>query len=441
MLENFKLLLSSTILIITLYIFGRIVLVNRRQKKLIIEILLLIGFTLVSNLVFGYTDGTIKTILTCLLYATLFFIIFDIKISKSIFTSIVYVILLVIPDLIVLGGIIYIFGISKDYFYVNLSGSLIGNFVICLAMILLTLILRMTLRKILDYKLSENKKIVLVSILTVIFITIFFYKFATGYEINQNVYLYLIAMFAFIIILFMLIKQKVDNENASKKYDELLDIMKNYENDIEEQRTLRHETKNEFATIKCKIQDKESDDSIIKYIDSVIGDKTGSNSTKYSKFKYLPSNGLRGFFYYKFVEAEKKGIKVSVNISEQIEDSFLKDINTKDFKNLVRMVGVYLDNAIEASSTSDNKQLGIEVYLIKDNIDFIISNTFNNDINLDKLGKESFSTKGKNRGHGLLLVSRILGENNIFESKNEVKGNVYIQRLRIKDNNKKNYDK
>lgn len=435
----FKLLPSSTLLIMTLYIFGRIVLVNRRPKKTVIEILLLLGFSLLSNLVFGYTDGTVKTILTCLVYATLFFTMFDIKISKSIFTSIVYVILLVIPELIVLLTTSTL--TSKEYFYENLAGSIFCNILVCFLMILLALTLRKPLRKILDYRLSENKKIVLVSILTIIFITIFFYKFSNGYEMNQNGFLYLIAMFAFAMILFVLIKQKIDNEKISKKYDELLDVMKSYEDDIEEQRTLRHETKNEFATIKCKIQDKESNDSIIKYIDSVIGDSKGSNSAKYSKFKYLPSNGLKGFFYYKFLEAEKKGIKVSVNISEQIEKSFLKDIDTRNFKNLVRIIGVYLDNAIEASSISTGKQLGIEIYLSKDKVEFIISNTFNNDVNLDKLGKESFSTKGKNRGHGLLLVSRILGENNIFESKNEVKGNIYIQRLKVKNDNKKNYDK
>ena len=37
-------------------------------------------------------------------------------------------------------------------------------------------------------------------------------------------------------------------------------------------------------------------------------------------------------------------LKVSINISKQIENSFLKDIETKDFKDLARIVGVYLDN-------------------------------------------------------------------------------------------------
>ena len=153
----------------------------------------------------------------------------------------------------------------------------------------------------------------------------------------------------------------------------------------------------------------------------------------------MPSNGLKGFFYYKFIEAEKKEINVSVNISKQIENSFLKNIDTKDFKDLARIIGVYLDNAIEASSSSKDKKLGIEMYLIKEKIEIIITNTFNNEINLDKLGKESFSTKGKNRGHGLLLVKKILSENDMFEAKNEVRGNIYIQTLKI-NNNKKNYD-
>lgn len=432
-------LLSSTLIILTLYTFGRIIIVNRRHKNIMIDVLILLGFILLNILVFKYTTGTIKTIITCLLYSSLFFSIFKIKLSKSVFTSIVYVILLVIPDLLILSTAIYILGISKEYYYSVIASGLIGNLSVLLIMILLTYIIRKPLRKLMKYKLSENKKIVVISVLAIIFTAIFFYKFATGYKMNQDVIIYLIAMFAFIVILFTLFRQRMDNEKVSKKYDELLDVMKNYESYIEEQRTLRHETKNEFATIKCKLQDKEDNKTIIEYIDSVIGEKGKASSTKYSKFKYLPSNGLKGFFYYKFIEAEKKGINVSINISKQIENSFLKDIDTKDFKDLARIVGVYLDNAIEASSTSEDKKLGIEMYLIKEKIELIITNTFNNEINLDKIGKESFSTKGKHRGHGLLLVNKILSENNMFEAKNEIRDNIYIQSLKIKDN-KKNYD-
>ena len=404
-----------------------------------IDVLILLGFILLNILVFKYTTGTIKTIITCLLYSSLFFSIFKIKLSKSIFTSIVYIILLVIPDLLTLGGAIYIFDVSKEFCYESLSGSIISNFSVLGIMIILTVSIRKPLKKLINYNLSTNKKIIVMSSITLVMLAIFFYNLIKTIEFNNNIITYLVIIVMLICILLYLFKQKIENEKISKKYDELLDVMKSYESDIEEQRTLRHETKNEFATIKCKLQDKENNKTIIEYIDSVIGEKEKAGSTKYSKFKYLPSNGLKGFFYYKFIEAEKKGINVSINISKQIENSFLKDIETKDFKDLARIIGVYLDNAIEASSTSEDKKLGIEMYLIKEKIEIIITNTFNNEINLDKIGKESFSTKGKHRGHGLLLVNKILSENNKFEAKNEIRGNIYIQSLKIKDN-KKNYD-
>ena len=432
-------LLSSTLLILTLYIFGRIIIVNRRHKNIMIDVLILLGFILLNILVFKYTTGTIKTIITCLLYSSLFFSIFKIKLSKSIFTSIVYIILLVIPDLLTLGGAIYIFDVSKEFCYESLSGSIISNFSVLGIMIILTVSIRKPLKKLINYNLSTNKKIIVMSSITLVMLAIFFYNLIKTFEFNNNIITYLVIIVMLICILLYLFKQKIENEKISKKYDELLDVMKSYESDIEEQRTLRHETKNEFATIKCKLQDKENNKTIIEYIDSVIGEKEKAGSTKYSKFKYLPSNELKGFFYYKFIEAEKKGINVSINISKQIENSFLKDIETKDFKDLARIIGVYLDNAIEASSTSEDKKLGIEMYLIKEKIEIIITNTFNNEINLDKIGKESFSTKGKHRGHGLLLVNKILSENNKFEAKNEIRGNIYIQSLKIKDN-KKNYD-
>lgn len=432
-------LLSSTLLILTLYIFGRIVIVNRRHKNIMIDVLILLGFILLNILVFKYTTGTIKTIITCLLYSSLFFCIFNIKLSKSVFTSIVYVILLVIPDLLILSTAIYILGISKEYYYSDFASSLLGNISVCLCLVIITYVLKKPLKKLINYNLSTNKKIIVMSSITLVMLAIFFYNLIKTFEFNNNIITYLVIIVMLICILLYLFKQKIENEKISKKYDELLDVMKSYESDIEEQRTLRHETKNEFATIKCKLQDKEDNKTIIEYIGSVIGEKEKAGSTKYSKFKYLPSNGLKGFFYYKFIEAEKKGINVSINISKQIENSFLKDIETKDFKDLARIIGVYLDNAIEASSTSEDKKLGIEMYLIKEKIEIIITNTFNNEINLDKIGKESFSTKGKHRGHGLLLVNKILSENNMFEAKNEIRGNIYIQSLKIKDN-KKNYD-
>ena len=427
---------SCTIFLISLYCFGIIIFNDRENSKKPSNIIIFIVGCIFHTLIISHLDNTPKTISLCLLYVILFKLIFNVRFSKAIFASIIYAILAIIPDLIVTATSIYILNITKEYFYEVLAGGIVCNFFVSILIIALTLVLRKPLRKLLNGEVT-NKKIIFTSILTAVFIAFFFYKFAVEYKISDDVLVYLAAILTFMAILFMLLKEKTDNDNLKGRYDELLEIMKTYESDVEEQRTILHETKNEIMTIKCKINDKEDANVIIEYIDSILGDKKVKKSSmvKYSKFKYLPSNGLKGFFYYKFMEAEKKNISVSVNISSKIEKSFLKELAVNDFKQLTRIIGVYLDNAIEASSLSEERKLGIEVYLIKNNVEIIISNTFANKIEGDKIGKVKISTKGKNRGHRLLLVRNILNSSDIFESKNEIMGNLFIQKLIVKNKN------
>lgn len=417
MLGIYKSIISCLFITVSLYTFGYIVFgkSNKQDRKKSLDIIALIISIVLYTFVHLYLKGTTKTLLLCILFMFTLKQIFNIHYAKALFATIIYTILLIIPDLITTAIIVNVFNIGKEKFYSDFAGGIICNASVCFLMILLTFILRKPLKKLSNYNVS------------------------TKYKASNDVIFYLLAILAFMAVLFMLLKENLDSNILKNRYDELLEIMKTYENDVEEQRTIFHETKNEIMTIRCKISDKEDNEDneeVIKYIDSIMGDKSNKRNglEKYAKFKYLPSNGLKGFFYYKFMEAEKKGIKVSVNISKSIENSFLGNLETINFKQLTRIIGVYLDNAIEASYTSDDKKLGIEVYLIRSNIDIIISNTFNNNIDTNKIGKTKFSTKGRNHGHGLLLAKSILNNSKIFEGKSEIKNNIFIQKLTINKN-------
>lgn len=433
MSKFFNGLLSCGVMYISVCFFGKIVFQKVRKLKPIYYLIFSLAIVPIYTTIFIEFDGILKTILLCGVNVITNITLFKIRFEKAIITSILYIILLIVPDLIVLTVTIYILKISKVTFYSSIAGSILGNTFVCIVMILVTYLLRKPLRKILNINISTNKKIIAILSLILITILIFFYDLIKTFEFKNDIAGYIIAIIFLGIILFYVFKQKMDNENILKKYDELLDIMKNYESDIEEQRTLIHETRNELSTIRCKIKDKEKESEIIEYIDSIIGDKVSSKMSKYSKFKYLPSNGLKGFFYYKFSEAERRGIDVSLNISKQIENSILGKLDTKNFKDLARVIGVYLDNAIEASSDSKAKNLGIEIYSIKGNIEIIISNTYNNSIDKDKIGNEKTSTKGEKRGHGLLLVKKILGDSKIIKSENQITDKLYIQKIVIKN--------
>lgn len=420
-------------MMISVHVFGLITSKDESKKNIKLKnILILILFAILHTIINLYLDSSIKTLAICLLYTMYFYIIFDKKVYKSIFSSVLYIILAIIPDLLTLTIITKILNMSKEYCHNYIAGSVLGNIIIGIMLILMVLLLRKPLKTVVNYKLSNNVKIVTISALTLITIAIFFYNLISNFRHDNDIYTYLLVIITLIVILVTLLRQKIDNENMFKKYDDLLTIMKNYESDIEEQRTINHESKNELLTIRSKLSE-EKDKELCSYIDSIIGDKKSVKSAKFSKFKYLPSNGLKGFFYYKFIEAEKRGIKVSLNISKLVENSYLGDMKTKDFKDLTRIIGVYLDNAIEAASTSKDKKLGIEIYEVKGIIQIIISNTYDNAIEKDKVGNERYSTKGKNRGHGLLLVKRILNENNRITSETKITDSLYIQTIKINE--------
>lgn len=433
MLETFNALIACLITTITLYIAGTIIFGKSKNTTLRNIIILIISAT-IHTITFLYLSGMVKTLFLCLLLTITFKYIFNINISKSIMFSIIYIIILLVPDLLTLFFTTKLLKIPKETIYTNFAGSVLGNICTNIIMLLIIYLIRKPLKKLLGYSFSTNKKIIIVSIITIIITVYFFFKIIAGYKVNNSVISYLMCMIAFITILLTLYREKIENESIIKKYDELLDVMKTYEIDIENQRTLIHENRNELMTIRSKAIDKNASKEFIEYMDSVIGDKVSTSISKYSKFTHLPSNGLKGFFYYKSMEAERRGIKVSTNVSKKIENSFLKDLDTKTYKDLARLIGVYLDNAIDASEKSEDKKLGIEIYLIKENIKIIITNTFSNDVDLSKIGKERYTTKGKNHGHGLLLVSSILHNNNRFIAKTKVDQNLYIQELTINKN-------
>lgn len=433
MLEIFNALIACLITTITLYIAGTIIF-GKSKNTTLKNILAILVCTTLITIIFINTNEILKTILMCTIFTMVFKIIFKSNISKSVLMSIIYIIILMLSDLLVLLFLIVILQMPKETIYTSFAGSVLGNVCTNIIMLLIIYLLRKPLKKLLGYSFSTNKKIIIVSIVTITITVYFFFKIIAGYKVNNSVITYLMCMIAFITILLTLYREKIENESIIKKYDELLDVMKTYEIDIENQRTLIHENRNELMTIRSKAIDKNASKEFIEYMDSVIGDKVSTSISKYSKFTHLPSNGLKGFFYYKSMEAERRGIKVSANVSKKIENSFLKDLDTKTYKDLARLIGVYLDNAIDASEKSEDKKLGIEIYLIKENIKIIITNTFSNDVDLSKIGKEKYTTKGKNHGHGLLLVSSILHNNNRFIAKTKVDQNLYIQELTINKN-------
>lgn len=428
--------ISSIFIALGVFLFGKIVIdeeVKISKSEFILSFLILVILTEIIYLNF---DGTIKSILMMIIDISFYSYIFKIGLQKSILINVMYAVCVIITELIQLFFVTKVFMMNTDFMYNSYASGIISNITVLLILTIVTFLFRKILRKIINSKISNNIKIVILSLLTIICSLLFFYNLIKEFRFNNNIFTYLVAIIVFVSVLFSLIKQTIENNKLTNEYDKLLEFMTTYENEIEKQRILRHETKNEFLIIKGKIQDKEKDKEIINYIDEILTEKIEVKQEEYAKFGYLPANGIKGLCYLKTQEAQDKKINTSINISKRIKNSNIYNLNIKEQRNLGKILGVILDNAIEASINSKDKILGIEAYLIKGECQIIISNSYNIE-ELNDYKDNKHSTKEKNRGHGLLLIKHIINNSNIFNIETNITDNLYVQKIVIKNFNSK----
>ena len=131
--------------------------------------------------------------------------------------------------------------------------------------------------------------------------------------------------------------------------------------------------------------------------------------------------------------ADSKGITIHFDI--------LLDLNTLNMKiyEFTRILGILLDNAIEASSECDEKIINMVIKNEENKHRQIlyIENTYTNkDVDTDKIYEKAFTTKPHNTGLGLWEVRKILNRNtnlNLFTSKNDKFFSQQLEIYNLKD--------
>jgi two-component system sensor histidine kinase AgrC len=237
----------------------------------------------------------------------------------------------------------------------------------------------------------------------------------------------LIILASFSVITHIYIDSKNDYKVLSDEYDSLFNYVQNFEEWIEKEQLSRHEYKNQLAVLRTLAKDKK----VKSKIDELLDDNINIEDEVVNKLKDLPKGGLKGLMYYKAAIAQKKKIKLVVDVSLKSKTKF-KSLSEEQIKTICKLIGIYFDNAIEATVETRSKYLLLEIYELSDKINIVISNAFVMSDNFTERNKKGISTKGIGRGNGLYYASNILSKNKWLESKQEVIDDYYIQTLSIK---------
>ena len=140
------------------------------------------------------------------------------------------------------------------------------------------------------------------------------------------------------------------------------------------------------------------------------------------------NDGIYNLLTKKYYEADSKDIKVNI--------TFLLDLSKLNMKiyEFARILGILLDNAIEASSECEEKLINITFREDSRNSRqlIIVENTYKNkDVDTEKIFEKGVSGKEEHSGLGLWEVRKLVKKNkniNLFTTKNE---KFFIQQLEI----------
>ncbi len=237
----------------------------------------------------------------------------------------------------------------------------------------------------------------------------------------------------FISIIIASTKIKDNYNKINSKYETSISSLKEYEVMIDKFRVDTHENKNEFLTIRNMIKDDIDKETIIKYIDKLIDNKIKDNDKIMKKTAKIPAGGLRATIYSKLCLMDTLKIKYELNISRDVRTTDLIDLDEDLTLKICKILGVFLDNAIEAVKKLRKKEISVEIYNLDNNLCVDVTNNFKGNLDLEKISDVKYTTKGDGHGYGLTLVNKLLEEEHEkLENEKSINRDTFTQTLKIK---------
>ena len=237
-----------------------------------------------------------------------------------------------------------------------------------------------------------------------------------------------ISNFVFIGLLIIYINFNVfKNFNINKKlvYIQTLESdRKRLSTENDRIRTFKHDFNNIIQAMNGYIQT-EDIPSLKTYIKKMIKDVNDTDDSKIGNEFLLNNKAITNLLKSKNVKAKKENIDIKFEIMFE-----LKLLKKYEYE-LIRILGIFLDNAIEAERDEENKI--IEVLFFKDaNCKrIIIENTCTKNVDIDKIYTKEFSTKKGNTGLGLWEVKNFVDNNPNFSLETTLENNCFKHTLYI----------
>ncbi len=211
-------------------------------------------------------------------------------------------------------------------------------------------------------------------------------------------------------------------------YDNLREYMSQIEELYQNLRVFKHDYANIMVSMAGYIEGNDME-GLKRYYDKQIfpiSNQLIKSNDAIAILHNLDIVELKSLIFVKINHALELNIEVSLEITEEIETINMKSVD------LVRIIGILLDNAIEACQECEHPSIGFSIMKMDNDVTFVIKNTYiKHDIDYSKLGSIGVSSKGERRGAGLYNIKTITNDYDNVIMDTEYEAGYFTQVLEI----------
>ncbi len=241
---------------------------------------------------------------------------------------------------------------------------------------------------------------------------------------------YLLVM----LFLFLAMRHSYLEQIQIQAKQKALQDLQDYTHDLEVMynslRSFKHDYINILLSISGYIENHDMDELKEFFENKIFPTKNLIDQGNY-KLNQLSNIGvleIKSLLSIKMIYAHESGIDITIDIPDKV-DNFL--IDTVD---LARILGIFLDNAIEATLETKQPQIGLNIIQNKTGVSIIINNRFqDNDLVLYKLKQKGFSTKAGHQGIGLSNAQKIINSYHNVLLETTIQQDCFLQHMELFD--------
>lgn len=389
---------------------------------------------LISALVFVvnmYVTTSVKFVLIYLLLCLLFYLNYREKyLYLTLFKTILIYILMFITDIIA-SLILMNLTVPTNPDVINLLKALgtLLNSILMFGLFKINYFVNL-LNKFLSMLMKKEAKI-----LTIFAILLLITLWCIGFEYRLHAsFVSFVSLITIVIFLCLMVSvmvyQYFNNKEVENEKQQLQVLMHEYENVLNQTSENRHEMLNDLLILRS-IADKNSSE-FTRTLDGIIRQYNTKKFKKYTSLAKLPT-GVKGMIYYKIAFINENEINFDTVVNG-VDYAKFEAMDKELYYKVCKILGILMDNAIDACVDSDKKKLVVSVYTENEDLCVEIDNSYSGIVDKDGIKKKGYTTKGKNHGYGLTILNRIVDETKELEFEQSIndKDKLFTSILKIK---------